>query len=134
MSDIVAATRTYLLTQSGVTDLVGSRIYYDNLPQNATLPAVVVYLAAQDNVRHLASADSLTRYAVMLDVFGSTHAAVYALGQAIESAVEMDTGAWGTVNVRRAYVTNVTDTFDEPRQGSDEYRRFRIISVDVWVA
>ena len=132
MSDIVAATRTYLLTQSGVTDLVGTRIYYDNLPQGATLPAVVVYQAGEDLVRHIAAADTLSRHALMVDVFATTHASIAALGAALVTALEMQTGTWGTVDVRRVHVDNIVDTVESPRDGSDAFRHVRIMSCGAW--
>jgi hypothetical protein len=41
--NLKAAVTSYLLTQTGVTDLVGTRIYYRNIPQKSGfLPAVIV--------------------------------------------------------------------------------------------
>jgi len=36
--------RTYLLTQTAVTDLIGTRIYFDALQQSTSMPAVVFEL------------------------------------------------------------------------------------------
>ena len=127
MSDILAATRTYLLTQSGVTDLVATRLYYDNLPQNATLPAVVLYQTAEDATRHLASSDTLNRHGLLLEVYATTHTSAAAVGEALKAAIEMQSGTWGTVDVRGAYVESVVDSPDAPKDGSQNYRRVRTL-------
>lgn len=41
IGDLSLQLRPYLLTQSGVTDLVATRIYPDKTPQNPTRPCIV---------------------------------------------------------------------------------------------
>ena len=132
MSDAVAAMRTYLLTQSGVTDLVATRIYFDNLPQGATLPAIVVEQVNDDIIRSLNATDSLRRTSVNAIVYASSHTSAAAAGDAVESAVEFATGAWGTVTVRRALVESAVDVIESPQDASDAYRNVRSLACVVW--
>jgi len=41
MANVASSLRTYLLEKSPITSLVGQRMYVDNLPQNAVMPAIV---------------------------------------------------------------------------------------------
>jgi len=130
----VADLRTYLLTQSGVTDLVSTRIYYENLPQDATLPAVVLNQTAEDLVRHLAASDTLSRVSLLVDIYSTTEASANAVSAAVTAAVEMDTGTWGSSTIRRAYIESVSDAYNMPRDGSEQLHNIRMLSAIAWVA
>jgi hypothetical protein len=132
MSDPVAAMRTHLLTQSGVTNLVSSRIYYGNLPENATLPAVMIEQRDSQVQRRLAATTSLRRASLNVNAYATTHSALASLGDALVSAIEFKTGTWGTVSVRRAYVEGQFDVNEPPRDGSSAYRCIRSLLAVVW--
>ena len=133
MSDIVSATRSYLLTQSGVTALVGQRIYWDNLPQSATLPALVIELSSSDLAdRTLAIVGTLFLSYVNVYCYASTHAAAASIGDAAHAALEFQSGTWGSVAVKRCYVENTQDVTDSPRDGSDAFRRVRALFCSMW--
>jgi len=131
---VVADCRTHLLTQSGITDLVGTRVYFDNLPQSATLPSIVVYQAGDDLVRHLDAADTLSRVGLQVDVYATTHEAADGVATVLINVIEMDVGTWGASTTRRAYVDSVVAGVNEPRDGSDAWRHLRILSCSVWIA
>lgn len=132
MSDAVAAMRTYLLTQSGVTDECSTRIYYGNLPQAVTLPAVVIEQTGDDIARHLGATTTLRRTTIGVHAYAENHTDAAALGDALVSAIEFDSGTWGTVTVNRAYVEGVVDITEPPRDASQAYRRIRSLLAIVW--
>ena len=128
MSDIVAATRTHLLAQSGVTDLVSTRIYYNNLPQNATLPAIVVELVGSEVMdRHLSATGALYRAQVNVYCYASTHSVVAAVGAAVYAAMEFITGTWGSVTVKLSLVEHEHDLTVPPRDASENYQQMRAL-------
>ena len=132
MSDVVAAVRSKLAATGTVTALVSTRLYYDNLPQNATMPAIVIEQTGIDNVRHLTASISLVRKTVAIHCFATTHASAVATGDAVEAALEFSTGTWGTLKVKRAYVEGTADIVEPPRDASDNFRRVRSIMVAIW--
>lgn len=132
MSDAVAAVRTQLLATSGVTDLVGTRIYFDNLPQNATLPAIVVEQSSDDIIRHLGATTAHRRTAVNAHCYATTHTSAAAVGAAVETAMEFGTGTWGGVTVDRCLVEGTVDLVEPPRDGADAWRRVRSLLLVVW--
>lgn len=133
MSDILAGVRSKLLTVSGVTDLIVSRIYFSNLPQAATLPAIVLELSVSSLIdRHLSATGTLYESSVNVYCYASTHTAAAALGDAVHTALEFGTGTWGTVTVKRCYVDNTQDVIEPPRDGSDAFRRIRGLLCSIW--
>ena len=134
MSDIAAAVRARLLLVSGVTDLVSTRIYFDNLPQGATLPALTVERAGEEPTRSLTAASSLTRVTTLVTVYAASHTSAASVGDAVHAALEMQSGTWNSVTIRRALVTGTNDIIESPQDGSDAYRHVRIMTLGVWAA
>jgi hypothetical protein len=83
-----ADLRTYLLTQTGVTNLVGSRIHPSRLPDNPTLPAVVYQRIS--TLHNLASGNvPLTRARIQLDVWADSYAEAVTGAEALHAALDM---------------------------------------------
>jgi len=130
---IVADMRTYLLTQSGVTGLCSTRVYFSALPQNITLPAVV--LERTDTTvpsRTLAATGSLYRSEITAYAYGATESAMAGLGDALHAAIEFDTGTWGSSTVDRSFVEHYHDLVEEPWDGSQAWRFVRAMFCVVW--
>ena len=135
MSDIVKALRTYMLTVTDITNEVSTRIYYDNLPQNATLPAVVISNDGAELIRNIASADSLRRSTMSVEIYSDSttaHADVTDAEEAVTATLEHNTGTWDTVAVRECLIDDLADTIETPVDGGDAFRRVRTISCVVW--
>jgi len=131
VSDAVAGMRTYLLTQSDVTNTT-SRIYFSNLPQGVTLPAVVLEQSGDEIVRHLSNTTTLRRTTINVIAYASTHTVAASLGDVLTTAIEFDTGTWGSVSVRRAYVEGTVDLVEPPIDGSEDFRHVRSLLSVVW--
>jgi len=130
---IVEDTRTHLLTQSDVTDLVGTRIYYDNLPQNASIPALVIEMSDDEPAaRHLTGSGTLHRAGVGIFAYADTHPTVASVGEAVLASIEYASGTWGDSTVHRAFVENVQDATDAPKDGGHVFRRVRGLLCTVW--
>ena len=129
---ITQDVRTYLLTQSTVTALVGTRIYYDHLPQRATLPALVVNLITSVSQREVDAASGTARARVQVDCYAATYAASASLGELVRKVTEQYTGTMGSTTVDRAHVETVTELDDGPTDGSDAYRYIRSLDVVLW--
>lgn len=132
VSDITTAVRTRLLALTDLTAVVGTKIYFDNLPEGIALPAIVIYLAADTLIRDLANPNDLRRAVLSIEVYATSHTDVETAGAAIVAGLEKQSGTWGSVTVRESLVDGVTDTTESPNDGSETFRRVRIISVIVW--
>lgn len=101
MSDIGAATRTKLTGTSLVAAILGTRVYPDQLPQGATLPAAVYYAISGTDEPQLAGLAGFATERIQIDSYASTRLAANLLATAIRDALTSSwgRGTWGTVGV-----------------------------------
>lgn len=69
MADVISAVRTYLLSRSAVTDLVGQRIYLDILPQKATTPAVAISKTSETDEHALSDRIGFVQTRIQFEAF-----------------------------------------------------------------
>ncbi|HEX9768438.1 MAG TPA: DUF3168 domain-containing protein [Kiloniellales bacterium] len=100
MTDIVQALYDKLAAESAVTDLVGTRIYLGEAPQNVATPYVVYFLVGPVHDRTLEGRSRLVRSRFQLDCYDTKTAnagalSVVAIANAIREALD---GFRGTVS------------------------------------
>jgi len=118
--------RTYLLSKSDITDLVGNRIYALRLPQNTTSPAIVYDIGAGFPLAQLGSLESVVRYNVALSVYSPSYASMRQLSEHITTQLNGMTGTMGTTPVTGANVESVINTYEE---GLKLYRNIMILNI-----
>jgi hypothetical protein len=98
VASICEELQTYLLTQTGLTALVGHRIYPAKLPQDCTLPAVS-YEVTNDTPVHTMSADSANprKPLITYNIWASTYSSGKAVAEQLRTALMDKTG---TLTVR----------------------------------
>lgn len=88
MPDISKTIRSITLADSTVSGLVGTRMYSDALPQQATLPAIrylVVDTMPTECLVHIAA---IARARMQIDCYANTRAASVDLADAVRLALE----------------------------------------------
>lgn len=129
MADLLKAIRAKLLTASGVTDKVSTRIYPLHAEQNATLPYVVLKEVGSDAVEHLKGTSGVSSTRVQFDCTASTYAAAYALRESVRQAVH----AWLGTSDGLRFMASVQGSryalYLEPREGSDQGKYVSIIDI-----
>ena len=132
MTNIAKELRTYLLSKTAITDLVGPRIYYSHLPQRATIPALVLDVVTSTSERHLSDTEGVARTEVQIDCYGSTYTAAVTLGETVRKYLDTHSGALGAITADEVIVQSHTDAEDAPTDGSDAFRYLRTLDVIVW--
>jgi hypothetical protein len=122
MADIGAATRSKLIGTTGVSTLLGTRVYPDRLPQGATLPAAVYYQISLTEETHLGGLVGVGHARIQIDAYASTRLAANALALAIRDALATSggRGTWGTVGVSGCVPTAERYDVQEVADGSDD--------------
>lgn len=106
----------YVLAQSAITTLIGTRIMPAPLRQDCVLPAISYqFISQRDDVLH-DGPQGLPDARIQLDCWADDYAGARALAEAIRTAVHAYRGTMGSVNVQRAKVENIVDGF-EPNTG-----------------
>ena len=117
-----------LLATTGVTTLVGTRIYQLRLPQDATFPAVRVQLVDETQDYHLRGGSKTRRTRLQVDSFAQEasgvdpYAAVGSLAAAIETALSGQIFADGSMQITGAFLQT-----RQPLYESEELRLVRML-------
>lgn len=83
--------RTKLTGDAGVAALVGTRVYWRNLPQEPTYPAITLETIGGDPDNTINATQVLHWARVRINAWGKTYGAAYELAAAIETALNMTT-------------------------------------------
>ena len=94
------AIHTYLAAQTGVTDLVSTRIYQGKRPQGSDLPAVTYKVPDDSDVDYQIGATGLSEAHVSLDCWAADPGGAKALRDAVRAVLHgKPSGLLGTVTV-----------------------------------
>jgi hypothetical protein len=131
MSDIGVGIRTYLLTKTAITDIVGTRIYPTILPQNATLPAIVfdVFGGTPDDV--LTGSSGSFRAVVDLECISANHITSNDLAEQVRLVTQGYFGAMGDEQINAARLLSRSENYVQPIDGSDVGRHVVSISLEI---
>lgn len=125
MADVRIATRAYLLTKTAVTDIVGQRIYAQQLPQGATIPAVTMTTISESYDHDLAGLAGIVQTRIQFECFATTEIASLALADAIIwCGIDTLKGVSTGINFRSVMVEDGRRTYsDSDTDAGDEQRR-----------
>jgi len=131
MADIGVGIRTYLLTKSAITDIVGTRIYPAALPQNADLPAIVYHVMGGSPDDVLTGSSGSYRASVDLDCISTNHITTNNLAEQVRLLIQGYFGAMGTEQVNAARLTGRFENYLNPIDGSDVGKHVVALNFDI---
>ncbi len=128
MASLTRALNYELKNTSGVSDLVGARIFVDgDISSSVTTPFLTHSLISRVRDRHQAGGPNLTTDRIQINALGlkadsSPELTAAAVADAVTAALDRFRGAMGeagaTVTVRGAYLESRRDVPIEPSDGS----------------
>jgi len=130
MADGNAALYTYLQTKSGVTNLISTRMYPDDLPQDNTLPCIVYRVISKVPEHDLSGASPLTRYRFQLDSYAATRIGADALAEAVRNAADGYRGTMGSEFAQTTHLDNERSDIDAAIDATDQSR---YITIQDWI-
>jgi hypothetical protein len=126
MTSIEAAFVAYITAQSTVTDLVGTRVYQDLMPQKAAYPAIVYSLvgeARDDGYSFGTTANGQVEARLQVAAWATTSVAARAVHDAVRRLVNGFKGTWGENTIQSVFIDSTESAVDvEP--GNDAARLF----------
>lgn len=124
--DCSEAVAKYLLTQTAITDLVGTRIYPDVLPEACTLPAIVYSEISDNDNYHLSGVCTAAECRVQIDCYGATRASANAVGRKVREIIGNGTSReMGGMQVLSCHSENGHTMQEQPVNGTDNWRYVR---------
>lgn len=127
MATIDAVVRTILLAETGVTDIVSTRIYPIIMPHDPTFPLLVYRQISGNEILRSAPKDGVemsTRF--QFDIWGRTYADTQPLRQEI---VDLFTGYQGVVSGKRILSSGVDLTFSLYEDDTMLYRHSITVAI-----
>lgn len=133
MADVAIALRGYLLSKSAVTQLIGQRIYTDQLEQGATMPAVVMNKLFTVHDHALSDKAGLAHARIQFECYATTRQVANSVADAMHtSGIMTFKGVTGSVDIRGARVEEgMSYKTDPPTDGSDESRYVSVVDLTI---
>ena len=129
---IGADVRTYLLTKSAVTSVLGTRIFPNVIPlKNTTWPCVVYGIVSQAPAHHLTGGAGYAWTRIQLDVYATGPVSRDALVEILRDELQGFSGTMGSSTVSAVKYENSLDLYEPPTDSSDVglYRN----TTDYWI-
>lgn len=123
--------RALLTGDAALTALVGARIYWNAIPQNAADPCVVMYRVAGGPGIHMQGSDGLTNATVQIDVRATKVTDMWAVRDAIVVNLHGFKGDQGGIRFRGIFLSTERQSSEKP--GETLYHRTSL-DFDVWSA
>jgi len=115
------ALRTYLLTKTGLTDLVSTRIHRGNAVQGSALPYVTYSLQGKETEHTAEGAASVAVYFFEVNCWGKTPTAAEAVYEQVRLAIDGYRGALDTGKfAHRCFMTGASDLGPRPTSGDEQ--------------
>lgn len=109
MINIESIVYGILSTDSGVASAFSTRIYPVIVPFDSAFPSITYRISGVEPYETQASASNLTKYSIQVTVFSETYSALYALANAVESAMIGHTNT----SLNRVFFTGAFDDIQE---------------------
>ncbi len=117
----------YLSTYLDLTALIKKRIYPQQIPESATIPAVTYFKVSTERPRSsIGGHDSITNTVFQISIFGLTYAEVEAIGDQVHAALLNYSGLMGTVAVQGCFCVSEIDGYDDTAKEYYQYIDYQI--------
>jgi len=116
---IEQALMTYLLAQSGITSLVGQRIYFVQAPQDTETPYIVVTKVSGVREHSHDGSSHLAHPRFQFSVFATTYSSAKSIASALQTALQGYSGTMGGesgVSVGATFYENEMDFYETESQ------------------
>ena len=125
MADVVVSVRTYLLTKTAITDIVGQRIYSDKLPQGATLPAAVLKIQSERYDHAIDGLSGMVATRIQVECYATTRLVSNALADAvIWCGIDAIKGTFTAINIRGVMVEDGRRSYEDDETGGGDDARY----------
>lgn len=129
---IRADLRSYLLSKSSITTLVGSRIYPQEAPQGAVYPRIIYQETGGERDRTLDGANRLTKTSFDLTAQSQDGDNAKAISDALANVLDVYQGQMARTTVQGVFVTANSDNLIPPDGADEKSVKESSISIDLW--
>jgi len=126
-NDIRLSITTRLVAHAGTTALIGTRAWFDHLPQGAVLPACAVQLLTDAPGEHLMGEDAdKNKASIRVLSYGASEASAHAVGLQVYEALSRWGGTSAGISVTHVFADDDSKDYDDDMQRSIDSRDFTV--------
>lgn len=118
--------RAHLLSNSDISNIVGTGVYAIRLPQDTTTTAIVYDIGAGFPEAQVGSLESVVRHNVTLQVYSPSYVTMRQLSEHITTQLNGMQGPMGSSEVTGAHMVSAINTYEEEQQ---LYRNILILNI-----
>ena len=121
--DISSAVHLLISQQTEVTNLVGTNIFTDQIPQTASGPLIVIWTITETPFNQLSGALGMDQARIQFDAYGTSRPQANDIAWNIWVALDAFQGVVGGVQIKEtSRASGVRSVADRVLGGSDQYR------------
>lgn len=125
MADILQSMRTYFLAKTAITDIVGQRIYCDQLPQNATVPAATLLTASERYEHALDGLGGVVATRLQIECYADTRSTTLSLADAIIwCGADQIKGVQSGIDIRSVIIEDGRRSYNDPDTSGGDRQRY----------
>lgn len=111
--------RKYLIAQSGISDIVGSKVHPEVLPTAGQYPQVTYHVISRKHLHNLDGGAGATIDRIQIDCWSYDYSVMLDLADAIRDKLDGFRGAMGDAYVLDVKLDQETDLHELPDDGTD---------------
>jgi hypothetical protein len=122
VADVLGAVRTYFLSRSPITDVIGQRMYFQRRPQKSALPSATIMRVSESHDHLLSDRSGFVKTRLQVECFSLLQTTTESLAETIyKSGIAAIKGVTNSVDIRGVVVEDGRRdyTLDDPNGGDD---------------
>lgn len=124
MADVIKSVRTYLLTKTEITDLVGQRIEAKRLGQKQTIPAITMRVLTESYDHALDGLGGIVSTRIQFECFANTSETARSVADAvIWSGIDAIKGLYTSLQIRSVMVEDGRREYEDEDTSGGDYQR-----------
>ena len=115
--------RTILANDAGVSALVSTKIYWNEIPQGKTKPVICLHLVSEINSHTMSGTVDLENSIVQVDCWAETLTDATALSDAAKTALDGYSGTVGSTTFQGVFKQSERQDVSKPSNGNGKLHR-----------
>jgi hypothetical protein len=129
---VEADLRTYVLAQTEISALIGSRMYLQKAPQGASLPLIIFSLQRSSPNHHLRGYSGVTEDTIEIECQSYTDVGAKDLKEKVRKKLQGYRGVMGSTFVNSCFITDESDHYTDRSDASDKGIFIALLEFTTW--
>jgi len=132
MSSLKTALYNFLTQATGVSGVVGNRIFPGTAPTSAKLPYIVYQVISSPGTHHMGGQAKIANPTFQFGCYGRTSVDAENAKESVRNAIVGFRGKWDDVIISAVHLEQESDDFEIPDQGGEEGTFQERMTITIW--